>query len=149
MWNKKRSILLSKVFVVIFLVALIACMATGPWLVDWVMIRSHRAQLWQVPWFLATVYVGGVLAVVMLVQLLRVLVNVGRGDVFSHKNVSMLRMISWLCLIGGAVCLASSFYYLPWLIVFIVAAFVGLIVRIVKNILAEAIYLKEENDYTI
>ena len=29
------------------------------------------------------------------------------------------------------------------------AAFVGLIVRVVKNVIAQAVHLKEENDYTI
>lgn len=149
MWNKKRSILLSKVFIIVFLLVFAACMIGGPWLVDWVMLSSRRAQEWQVPWFLATIYAGGVLVLAILGLLLAVVWNVGRGIVFDRRNIGRLRLISWLCMAGAAVCLASSFYYLPWLIVCMAGAFIGLMVRIVKNILAEATLLKEENDYTI
>lgn len=149
MWNKKRSIILSKVFVVAFMVGLAACLIGGPWLVDWVYSKSPRAQEWQEPLFYATLYTGGVLLALLLWQLMAVLVRVGRGVVFDRRNVSGLRFVSWVCFIGALLCGLSAIYYLPWLIVFVVAAFVGLVVRIVKNILAEAIHIKEENDYTI
>ena len=38
---------------------------------------------------------------------------------------------------------------MPFLIVSAAAAFVGLILRVVKNVFAEAVRLKDENDYTI
>ncbi len=101
MWNKKRSILLSKVFIIAFLVVFGACMAGAPWLVEWVMLASQRAQEWQVPWFLATVYAGGVLVLVILWLLLGVVWNVGRGIVFDARNISRLRRISWLCVSCG------------------------------------------------
>lgn len=149
MWNKKRSILLSKIFIIAFLAVFAACMIFGPWLADFVMISSRRAQEWQAPWFLATIYTGGVLVLAILGLLLAVVWNVGRGIVFDRRNISRLRLISWLCMAGAAICLASSIYYLPWLLVCMAGAFIGLMVRIVKNILAEATLLKEENDYTI
>ena len=43
----------------------------------------------------------------------------------------------------------SALYYMPFLIVSAAAAFVGLILRVVKNVFAEAVRLKDENDYTI
>ena len=45
--------------------------------------------------------------------------------------------------------LFRSLYYMPFLIVSAAAAFVGLILRVVKNVFAEAVRLKDENDYTI
>ena len=42
-----------------------------------------------------------------------------------------------------------SFYYFPFFIVFIVMAFIGLILRIIKNIFEKAIIIKEENELTI
>lgn len=73
-----------------------------------------------------------------------------RGQRFlSRENVSILRLLSWCCIAAGLVCLFSALYYMPFLIVSAAAAFVGLILRVVKNVFAEAVRLKDENDYTI
>jgi hypothetical protein len=71
------------------------------------------------------------------------------GQVFTTENVESLRLISWSCIIGGLICLAPSFYYFPWALVSVAAAFMGLIVRVVKNVVAQAVALKDEIDYTV
>ena len=40
-------------------------------------------------------------------------------------------------------------YYMPFLLLSAAAAFVGLMLRVVKNAFAEAVNIKNENDYTI
>ena len=75
--------------------------------------------------------------------------NISEGEVFIPENVSILRLLSWCCIAAGLVCLFSALYYMPFLIVSAAAAFVGLILRVVKNVFAEAVRLKDENDYTI
>ena len=47
------------------------------------------------------------------------------------------------------ICVVSCAYYIPFFFVAIAAGFVGLIVRVIKNVFAEAIALKDENDFTI
>lgn len=149
MWNEKRSLVLSKVCTVLCMAGLLAALTGGPWLVRWLTEFSANAREGQIGLFLATLYSGGAAAAVLLVSLYRLLHNIGRGDVFTGQNVSLLRCISWCCFIGGGICLASALYYLPWGLVALAAGFVGLVVRVVKNVIAEAILLKEENDYTI
>ena len=68
---------------------------------------------------------------------------------FVTRNVESLRRISWSCIAGGLICFVSGFYYIPWFVVAVAAAFMGLIVRIVKNMVAQAVELKSDSDYTI
>jgi len=111
---------------------------------------------------------GGVIAFVILfylalipvviadILLIRLLGNVRRSEVFTASAVSKLRGISWCCfaecliLLGGGV----GFYRLfilphEFLVVAFVAAFLGIVLRVVKNIIEEATAIKSENDFTI
>lgn len=149
MWNDKRSLMLSKLCCLLFGLALAAALAGGPWLVDWLDSVSINVTSENRPWFLATLYTGGAVAAALLWWLYRLLHNISAGLVFVPGNAALLRAISWACFAGAAICLLSALYYLPWGLVGLAAAFVGLIVRVVKNVIAQAITLKEENDYTI
>ena len=99
--------------------------------------------------FLVSTYTAAVPAAAALYGLWRLLRNISEGEVFIPENVSILRLLSWCCIAAGLVCLFSALYYMPFLIVSAAAAFVGLILRVVKNVFAEAVRLKDENDYTI
>lgn len=149
MWNEKRSLMLSK-FSTLFLGLLVALVLfTAPGLVRWLMHYSINAHEMYFPFFLASLYTGGFAALLLLYSLYKLLAAIGNGQVFNQKNVFYLRRISWCCVAGSVVALLSTLYYLPWLVAAIVAAFAALIVRVVKNVFAQAIALKEENDYTI
>ena len=75
--------------------------------------------------------------------------NIKNGRVFIPDNVRYLRIVSWCCTAAAVLCLASAAYYLPFIFVAIAAAFMSLIVRIVKNVFHEAIGMKSELDLTI
>jgi hypothetical protein len=99
--------------------------------------------------FMATIYVGSIPAAYLLYNLLRLLLRIEAGQLFLAENVACLRRISWSCFGGAGVAFASVFYYLPWFSVFVAAAFMGLIVRVVKNVVAQGVALKDEVNYTI
>ncbi len=153
MWSEKKSLVLSKVFTILFMAALAGVLAGGPWLVPLAFIEVHSLALLPDPnitlYFMLTLYSGGLVAGAMLVLLYRLLYFIGLGQVFTVKNVGLLRGISWCCFVGAAICAASTFYYALWGLVGLAAAFVGLIVRVVKNVMAQAVCLKEENDFTV
>lgn len=148
MWNGERSIGLSKFCVLFFLGALIATVVFGPWLTRWYVDFSNIVP-GNESFFLATIYVGSIPAAYLLYNLYRLLRRIEVGQVFTDENVECLRRISWTCFAGAAVALASGFYYLSWLFIFVAAAFMGLIVRVVKNVVAQAVALQDESDYTI
>ena len=149
MWTNSRSLNLSKIFTIIFMAMLVACMIGAPWLVTRLLSMSQPAQNAGSTLFLLSIYTGSVPAATLLALLYALLHQIGSGHVFISENVTYLRYISWCCFAGAAICVASSFYYIPWFAPGIAAAFVGLIIRVVKNVVAEAVLLQDESDLTI
>ncbi|GBF34866.1 hypothetical protein DCCM_3986 [Desulfocucumis palustris] len=149
MWNGKKSIGLSKLCILFFMCVLIATVVSAPWLTRWFLDFSQAGLKGTETFFLATIYVGFVPAAYLLNNLLRLLRRIEAGQVFIAENVERLRRISWSCFIGAGIALVSVFYYFPWFFVVVSAAFMGLIVRVVKNVVAQAVALQNEVDYTI
>lgn len=149
MWNRKQSIKLSKVFTMLFAVGLVLLIGAAPWVVKWLIYYSVNVHSNHYYLLLVTIYSGGVAAGLLIFNLFLLLKNIEKEQIFVQTNTAYLRNISWCCFLGGFISLLSGIYYMPWWIVTVAAAFMGLIVRVVKNILAEAISLKEENDFTI
>ncbi len=149
MWNREKSLVLSKISVVLFTLVLVAILCVCPWALEWLFAFSANAREKYTIYFYITVYSGGVLALAIFYNLWRLLSNIGRGDVFVEDNVTRMRRISWVCIAAGAVAAASAFYYLPWAVVAAACAFMGIILRVLKNVLAEANLMKKEISYTI
>lgn len=149
MWNDHRSIALSKSCIVVFMAALLGLAVSAPWLVRWLLDFSRADLAGTEPLFLATIYSGCIPAAVLLWNLYRLLQRISAEQVFITENVDHLRRISWSCFAGAAICLTAALYYIPWGLVGVAAAFMGLIVRVVKNVVAQAVSLQDEVDYTI
>lgn len=149
MWNDTKSILLSRLCIIVFFVLTIAVAISAPWLIDKFIDFSNSATDGARIYFLLTIYTGSVAAIVLLGSLFMLLRRIETGKVFIPKNVESLRHISWCCFIGAMICFVSAFYYYPWALVSVAAAFVALIVRVVKNVFARAISLQDDVDFTI
>lgn len=149
MWNDKKSISLSKICVLIFAVILIGTALSASWLVRWLLDFSRADLAGKETFFLSTIYSGSIPAAVLLFCLYRLLRYIELGQVFITANVECLRRISWSCFAGAIICFASIPYYFPWIFVAVAAAFMGLIVRVIKNIIAQAVELKNESELTI
>ena len=148
-WDHQKSIKLSKFGVILFVVLIFIGAATAPWMVRYVISISRMDLQGREILFYLTLYGGAIPALMMLCALYRILMRISRDRVFVPENVQGLRVISWCCILGGIICLASMLYYLPFGVVAFAAAFVGIIVRVVKNVLEKAVELKEESDFTI
>ncbi|MBS4030661.1 MAG: DUF2975 domain-containing protein [Clostridiales bacterium] len=149
MWNDKKSLNLSKLCLLVFMSGLIGTIVTAPWLTRWFLNFSRAELQGTKSFFLATIYVGGIPAGILLYNLFRLLRRIEQEQVFITDNVDYLRWISWSCFMGAGIGTVSAFYYFPWIFVAVAAAFMGLIVRVVKNVLAKAVELQNEVDYTI
>ncbi len=149
MWNGEKSIILTKLCIVIFMGLLLAVVVAAPWLIDWFVNVSRAGQDENRAYFMATIYVGFMPAAYLLYSLLKLLRHIDTGQVFTAENVELLRRISWSCFTGALVAIISVFYYYPWIFVAIAAAFMGLIVRVIKNVVAQAVELKNEADYIV
>lgn len=150
MKNKDRSLLFSKILVKICYAAVLACCVFAPALVRYYnekTVHLHSDNV-TAP-LLITLYCCVPFAVCVLVCLDILLKNIGNGKPFISKNVTLLRIISYCCF---GVSLTFIYFAIlrpfAFAIVF-VAAFFGLILRVVKNCFKKAVEIREENDATI
>lgn len=149
MWTREKSVILSKLCILFFSGILVLVAVSAPWLTHWFVGFSRADLMSAEPFFLATIYTGFFPAAYLLYSMYCLLRRIETDQVFIRENVESLRRISWSCFLGAAISLVSVFYYFPWAFVAMAAAFMGLIVRVVKNVVAKAIELQEEVDYTV
>ena len=152
LWSEQNSLSLSRLAVLLFTGAVVGCDVAGWWLVNW-FLRTSRYQgindTAHLVWGLVTLYAASAAAYVLLYNLYRLLANIENEQVFVAANVRCLRAASWCCMAVAALCLGGAVFYLPMVLVAAAAAFMGLIVRIIKNVFQRAIHMKAELDLTI
>jgi len=93
----------------------------------------------------------GVLAIAavtdgLLICLLR---RVQTGAVFTQESIALLRGISWCCVTAGGLFVWLGCYFLVSYAVAFAAILVGICLRVVKNVIAQATEIKSENDLTV
>lgn len=148
MWTPNKSVILSSICTKIVIAAAIcfvifASDLTGSY------IEYTGIDLEIQNSLLPTIYACSVPSLIALFCLDRLLSNIKKDEVFTEKNVKYLRIISWCCFAVSAVMLVSGLYYIFFLSITAAAAFFGLILRVVKNVIEKAMIIKNENDFTI
>ena len=94
-------------------------------------------------------YIILALALAANTLLFTLLLQVKGENVFSAKSVSLIRGISW-CSIGvGVVFALLTYYFTLSSVIAFAALFLGLCVRVVKNVIERATEIKDENDLTV
>jgi Zn-dependent protease len=155
MWNRKRSVSLSIVVCFIFTGILTLGLFLGPWAITkwFVAYRGFNAGLRAIKAiltiFCACFYPCAAFAYITLYSLLRLLFNIRKDEIFITANVKYLRRISWCCFAVAFITFVGGFFYIPLLFIAVAAAFVGLMLRIVKNVMQNAVEIKAENELTI
>lgn len=95
------------------------------------------------------IYLGVAIAYLADGAMLVLLHRVRRELVFTDPSVTCLRILSWCCL-GEAACFFFVGYYFRFSFAVAFAAFfIGIALRVVKNVIEEATAIKAENDFTI
>ena len=83
------------------------------------------------------------------VLLFALLLRVYKGNVFTSVSVALIRSVSWCCFLMCAAFFGLGIYFELSFIVAFSAIFLGLCLRVVKNVIEEATEIKSENDFTI
>lgn len=153
MRNNKRSVLLSLIACGAAALAMAALILFGPrlfhlYFAEYRHITAERLSALASVMGIC-VYSGSVLGLAALAMLIRMLLNIYGDRVFVKQNVALLRMIAWCCFAVSAIAIYGGFTYPPFFFVAAAAAFVGVILRVVKNVMQGAVKLREENDLTI
>lgn len=148
MWNPNKSVILSSTCTKAAIVLVIIAAFAMPYLIPtYVNYTGKNPEV--INSLLLTVYACALPGLVSLVCLNRLLANIRRDEVFAEKNVKLLRALSWCSFIVAAILFFSGFYYILFVIMAVCAAFLGLILRVIKNVFERAIVIKQENDFTI
>ncbi len=92
-----------------------------------------------------------VLGVAMLADILLfvLLLRVRSEQVFTQKSVALIRAISWCAVAIGVLFLILGYYFKLAIVVGVAAVFLGLCLRVVKNVIEKATEIKCENDLTV
>ena len=155
MWNRKRSVTLSIVVCFIFAVILTLGLFFGPWAVE-MWFSAYRG--WNdnglalktiLTVFCICYYPSSIFAYITLYSLLKLLFNIKKDEIFITANTKYLRRISWCCFAVAFITLVGGIFYIPFSCIAIAAAFVGLMLRVVKNVMQNAVEIKAENELTI
>ncbi len=148
MWNKDKSLALSYIITIVVFAATVAALGFIPSILKWYFDESGREQNIAV-WLYIAFYGADLFAMTAIGCLWAVLGNIRKGEIFVAANVKLIRLISW-CSFGVAIAFApATRFYLTAIIVFAAAAFFGLTLRVLKNVIEKAVEIREENDATI
>ena len=79
----------------------------------------------------------------------RLVTNVLKKDVFVEQNVRYIRRLRWCCAGVSLLCIPVAFFYMPLIFMVVIMAFLALVISLVKNVMAAAVELREENELTI
>ena len=106
---------------------------------------TETGRLWVLIDAYAMVFVAYV-AVGLLFFLLRAVL---REAVFSKTATNLLSAVSWCAFVEGILFLPLGIYFQLAFAAAVAAFFIGLCLRVVKNVIEEAARIKAENDFTI
>ncbi len=149
-WTPNRSVFLSKICVWLFMAAYAAVVLACPMVVkEYEALRTAQLSAFHEHLIMITIYVCAVPVGVILWSLMRLIRNIGQEQLFTTENIGCLRRISWMCFAVAAATLVSAWYYAMWIVITCCMAFMGLLIRVIKNVFERAKEIKEENDFTI
>ena len=155
MWNPKKSVKLS-IFVCAFLcVLLLVLILFGPQLFEFYMTayrgfsKNGEAIKNLKTVFCGAFYPSAAFASVILYSLIKLLINIKNENIFIPKNAGYLKRVSWCCFVIAAITFVGGLFYMPFLFVSAAGGFVGMLLRVLKNIMQTATEIREENDLTI
>ena len=148
MTKEKRSIAITSVLIKIAIVLCAAALFLMPYAAKMYEQISFQQDNVTVP-LLITFYVCAAFGFVILFVLNKLIKNIGSEKVFIDENVKLLKILSYCCFAIAVVTLIFARSFKRVFVITFAAAFIGLILRVIKNCFTEAIRLREENDFTI
>ena len=155
MWNKDRSLILSRILTLAAAMAAVIVAVFIPAISEWYqyeMAAEANSVFDRSTMFIPmciTLYVCDALALGALWNLHILLRNISRDEVFIQKNTNCLRRISWICMGVGVMMMIFGLWSSIFAFFGMCALMFGLIMRVLKNVFEKAVEIKSENDFTI
>lgn len=140
--SSKASTILSLILSVVFFIAIIFGAIIMPRFVQLVMGSAE-------PRVLILGYLVLLTALVADILMFFLLLRVKNELVFTSKSVSIIRAVSYCAFVIGVLFIALGYFFKIAFVVSVAAIFLGLCLRVVKNVIEKACEIKEENDLTV
>ena len=140
--STKLTLFCTYIFCVLFAIMTVAFVPISKWL-------SYREPSFNVTEVSIAFYICCPLGWVTLISIIRLLKNVLKDEVFTEETVKILRIMSWCCAIVCLVCFAAFLFFRLFIIFSICSGLMMLILRVLKNVMARAVEIKNENELTI
>ena len=86
---------------------------------------------------------------VALYKIRTLLKNVMADEIFSNRSVALLHQLSLCCLFVAVICFITIYFCHIFFTFTLGAAFMSLILRVLRNVMGKAVKIKEENELTI
>lgn len=153
--SNRTSSIISLVLALALIPALIFLSIKLPHFVN-VLLNVHEAigddgilQAWERTCVLADAYAMLAVAFAAVALLVVLLHSTLSEQVFSERALRTLNWLSICCFSEGILIALIAFYFPVVLCVTLAAFFLGVCLRVVRNVIAEAMRYKEENDLTV
>jgi Protein of unknown function (DUF3036). len=143
--KKSASLAISQVFAWVILLGVLGTCVLLPFVRGWFRVESEDYRT------IVCVILYCALAVALIADILlhRLLRNVRREAIFTDSSVKLLRSLSWCCIAECVIFGVLALYLWLGLVISFACAFMGIMLRVVKNVIEEAADIKNENDFTI
>ena len=150
-WDSKKSITLSLILCYTAAACVLAAMVFGPWIVEkyYTIGRHMTPKPEDYAMILSVAYPMAVPVLTAIFSLVGMLYRIRRESPFSVKNVRTLRFISWCCFLVALITFVGGFFKIPFWLYTAASLFLGVILRVIKNVMQQAVELREENDLTV
>ena len=79
----------------------------------------------------------------------QLLVNIQKEEVFTQANVKLLAAIRNCCAAAFSVCLIAGCFFFPLFLLVAILGFLSLMMQVLKQVMAQAVAIREENDLTV
>ncbi len=153
MWNKNKSLLLSRLMTVsMSAVILILCFFVPPiakWYTDFSDTFSLLGKDTFYPAMIVCSYLCLAMALCALYFLHILLKNINKNEVFVENNTKCLRAISWSLILAGFFFAVFALWALIAILPAVFCFMIGIVIRVMKNVFEKAVEIKSENDFTI
>ena len=153
--SNRTSSIVSLVLALALIPALIFLLIKLPHFVT-VLLNVHEAigndgalQAWERTGVLVDAYAMLLVAFAAVALLFVLLRSTLSEMVFSERALRTLNGLSLCCFIEGILFAYVAFYFPAVLCLTLAAFFLGVCLRVVRNVIAEAMRYKEENDLTV
>ncbi len=153
--SRKLSTTISLVLTIVFMCVIICAVIIMPALVRVLLttpdnIGNHNdITVTQRTVVIIIAYALVLFAAIADVFLFFLLVRVRAGLVFTNRSVALTRGVSWCCIAIGLLFGLLGIWFTVSFGVGFAAIFVGICLRVVKNLIEEAIQIKAENDLMV